>query len=125
MLVKLLVDAFNVYVIHVVLHLLAVVLAHLVGVAPLLLSVVECADFGLVATASVAVYSLVLVGMIEAFNCGMTLLAVEPVRALLPTDIWVILVCHVWAVFRRVLKDLWRPSEVSHVMSVNTAFRVV
>lgn len=70
-----LVDAADIDVVGFALHLSSVVFAHFLCMGSFLLVVVKRADFGLVAPRSVAVDPFVLVWVVQALDCGVTLVA--------------------------------------------------
>jgi hypothetical protein len=60
--------------------------------------------------------------MIEPFDCGMALVAEQTHGTLFPAEIVAtLLALHVLTIFWQVLEDLRRPSEVAHVVGVDTA----
>jgi len=85
----------------------------------------ERTDFLLVASVTVTVLPLILIGMIQFFDRRVALLAEEAVRAEFPGELLTFYLLHTFAVFCGILEDLRRPSEVAHVMSVDAALRVV
>lgn len=121
----LLIDKLLVNVVFFVLYGFPVVLTHFDRVVSLLVIVIESADLGFVASASITVYSLVLVGMVESLYSCVTLVAENPIRTHFPARICSLLVAQVFTVLCRVLEDFRWSSEVTHVMSVDTALRVV
>lgn len=121
----LLVDKVLVNVVFLVVHGFPVVLTHFDRVVSLLVIVVEGADLRFVASTSIAVDSLVLVGMVKSLHSCVTLVAENPIRAHFPARICCLLVAQVFTVLWQVLEDFGWSSEVTHVMSVNAALRVV
>ena len=122
---NLLVDKMLVNVVFLVLDRFPVTLAHFDRVVSLLVIVVKRTDLGLVASASVTIYSLVFVGMVESLHSRVTLAAENPVRTHLPARIGGLLVAQILAIFWRVLKDFRWSSEVTHMVCVNAALGVM
>jgi len=83
--------------------------------------VIESAYFRFVASAPITEDPLVLIRVIESLDCGMTLRALESLVTLVPTDPLYERV----AILRQILEELRRPSEVTQVMCVDAALRIV
>jgi hypothetical protein len=81
----LLIDKLLVNVVFFVLYGFPVVLTHFDRVVSLLVIVIESADLGFVASASIAVHSLVLVGMVESLYSCVTFVAENPIGTHFPT----------------------------------------
>ena len=71
----LLIDKFLVNVVFLVLHRFPVILTHLDRVVSLLMIVIEGTNLGFVASASIAVDSLILVRMVKSLYCRVTFVA--------------------------------------------------
>ncbi len=83
----LIIDKLNINWVLFVHRLLSVILAHFLGVAFFLLAVKEGSYLCFVASATIAVYALVLIWMVKALDGCMTLVAQETVWAELPAFI--------------------------------------
>lgn len=71
----LLIDKFLVNVVFLVLHRFPVILTHLDRVVSLLMIVIEGTNLGFVASASIAIDSLILVRMVKSLYCRVTFVA--------------------------------------------------
>jgi len=100
---------------------LAVVLAELDGQVALAHVVIERADVELVAAMLVAHDSLILVGVVEPFHGGVALSTFDAFRAIIPAGA----IYESFAVLGRVLENVRRSSEISRVVRVVAALRVV
>ena len=83
--------------------------------------VVKGANVQLVASVLIAHDTLVLVRMVKSLDCGMTLGAFNSFRTQIPSNA----VNESFAVFRRILENIRRSSEISSVMREVTALRVM
>ena len=117
----LLIDKFLVNVVFLVLHRFPVILTHLDRVVSLLMIVIEGTYLGFVASASIAVDSLILVRMVKSLNCRVTFVAENSIWTHFPTRICI----QIFTILCRVFEDLRRSSKVTHVMSINAVLRVV
>ena len=96
-------------------------LTQLESVVALFDVVIKGADFKLVTPLFVALYALVLIRVIKTFNHSVAFLTLKTFGTLIPPQV----LLQVFAVFSDVLKVQRRPSKVSHVVSVDTSFRIV
>ena len=87
--------------------------------------VIEGTNLGFVASASVAVDSLILVRMVKPLYSRVTFVAENAIWTHFPAMICGLLVAQIFTILCRVLEDLRRSSKVTHVMSINAVFRVV
>ena len=78
-------------------------------------------DVHLVAASAIALDSLILLWMVQALNCGVTLATFDSTRAVLPTEA----ILEGLAVLGRVFEQVGWPSEVSRVVRVDARFRIV
>ena len=115
-----------------ILNLFLIPLCLLLHVIPLVIAVIKGANILLVAPVPVAVFSLVVVRMVQFLNCRVALLAHDALRTQLPRQLGPhalsrsrLLLRHRLAVLRRILEDLGRPPEIPHMVRINTAFGVV
>jgi len=81
----------------------------------------KSADLSLVASQFIAIDSLVLVGMVQSLNCSVAFGTFQSQGTLIPTYSF----AQYFTVFRCVLKDFRRSSEISKVMRVDTTFAIV
>lgn len=99
----------------------AVSLTQLYSLIPLPHVVVEGTDVEFVAPVLVTHYPLVLVWVVESLHGSMTFIAQQSFGALVPAKP----IYQSFTILRGVLKELWWPSEVSCVVGVVAALRVV
>ena len=83
--------------------------------------VVESTYLFLIALELLAVLPLVTLRMIQFLDCGVGFVAKEPIRA--HGHIYITL--NMFTIFRRVIKIGGWPSEVSHVVSIDTVLRIM
>ena len=109
-----------------VLDLFSIILANFLRMVTFLLRVKKCTNFTLVASGAITINSLILVRVVKAFHCSVTLIAKKSLRALLPARIAsLVLTLHVLAVFGHILENFrWSP-KVSHMMRIDATFGIV
>lgn len=93
-----------------------VILAKLQSLIALPHVVVECTYLELVAALLVTLDVLVLVRVVESLDRGVTLTALYSMRADVPRKPFDQRV----AIFGCIFENLWRPSKVSHMVSIDT-----
>ena len=97
---------------------LYMLLAELVGETLLPGAVIKRADVHLVAARTVALNAFVLFGVVESLDCRVALAALDALIAVVPPEA----ILESFAVFRGILDEVWRPSEVSRVVGEDAAF---
>ena len=116
---------FDFNVVLLVLYILLIVLGISNSIFHLQEAVMERTYFLLFTPETITVLPLIWIRMIQFFDRRVAIFTEEAVRAEFPGEILTLYLLHALAVFWGILEDLRRTAEITHMMSINTAFRVV